>query len=224
MRLWSVVVSQSHRSPPARAGRSTRAMAAARSAGAARGHGLGGWPGSHASYSARGHGSDGERHLRVEQAAELGALPAVRARLVDGDLELLVATRNRVVLGQERGHVEGVDHVTCRDREQQRLTGRHHGLRPRDSRPGHDHPLARVREAPAPAETLYPDLDRRLRRTSLDGTQHDDGDREEQGDGGRRDGRPQPLPLWSCRASAAAAESAPGSVAPTARGSAGRTR
>ena len=56
-------------------------------------------------------GADVEEHVAVREAAELGALAAVDAGLLDGDLELVDATGDDVALEEEGGHVEGMDDV-----------------------------------------------------------------------------------------------------------------
>jgi len=58
-----------------------------------------------------GHRLHGEVHVRVADAAELGALPCERPDLVEFDVELVGATRDHVELVQRLGHVERVDDV-----------------------------------------------------------------------------------------------------------------
>ena len=113
---------------------------------------------SHASYSARDTATTVNGIRRVEHAAELGALAAVRAGLVDGEREHVLAARDRVLLEQELGHEERVDHVLPGDRHAHRLADRHVPARDPARRSRRPDAAGRVREPPAPAEGRDPDV------------------------------------------------------------------
>ena len=68
---------------------------------------------------------DREQHAVVVDAAELGALPAVPARLIDREVELGRMARDGVPLEQEGRHVERVDHVVGGQQHVHRFADRH---------------------------------------------------------------------------------------------------
>ena len=95
---------------------------------------------------------DPEDHVRVLEAAELGALAVVQPDLVEGEVELVVGARDGLALEQRLGHVEGVDHVGRDELDPDRLADRHDHLG--DAVGGAEDlgPGALVGEAPAPLE------------------------------------------------------------------------
>src|SRR5918992_1450260 len=75
------------------------------------------------------HRGDRERHPPVVDAAELGTLPAVGARLLDRYLDHVLAAGVSVALLEEGRDVEAVDDVVRREPEANRLVDRHEDLR-----------------------------------------------------------------------------------------------
>ena len=149
---------------------------------------------SHASYSARGTAHDRERHPGVVDAAELGALAAVRARLVDREREHVLATRDRVRLNRNCGTKNAWTtslpvSVTCtfsptgtyqlRARLADALD--HDALAGYSNRQPQRNAVTRPRRGRSPASA------------SLDALEHDHGQDEQDDDGEHRDDRPHRL-------------------------------
>ena len=56
-------------------------------------------------------GDHQQRHVRVLQATELGALAAIHAGPIGGEGQVVAAARDQILLAREIGHPEGVDDV-----------------------------------------------------------------------------------------------------------------
>ena len=140
-------------------------------------------------------------------------MAAVRARLLDRELELVRPARDHVQLREERRDIERVDDVRRVQADQDRLVHRHDHLGPFLAGAGEGETAIGVFERPLPLERGDVDRDAGFVRPGLHGVQDVHGDDEHRGDDQGRDGRPYQL---EAIVAVGLAQACPGSPTPEA--------